>query len=107
MLTALDRQAKQAAALAAEAEAAASGSKQLLLRLGQRVVHKEHGFRGVVVGWDVGCCETEDWQERAEAAKLKKGLRYLHECVFEVVVLVGISGCRSADPRRPGWSERG
>lgn len=74
MLSALDRQAKQAAALAAEADAVASG-KQLKLRLGQRVVHKEHGYRGVVVGWDVGCCESEEWQERAAAGDLKNGLR--------------------------------
>jgi len=74
MLAALDRQAKQAAALAAEAEAGADG-KQVLLRLGQRVVHKEQGFRGVVVGWDVGCCESEEWQERAAAEQLKGGLR--------------------------------
>lgn len=74
MLAALDRQAKQAAALAAEAEAGADG-KQVLLRLGQRVVHKEQGYRGVVVGWDVGCCESEEWQERAAAEQLKGGLR--------------------------------
>jgi uncharacterized protein with gpF-like domain len=74
MLSALDRQAKQAAALTAEAEAGAAG-KQLQLRLGQRVVHKQHGYRGVVVGWDVGCCESEQWQERAEAEGLKNGLR--------------------------------
>jgi hypothetical protein len=75
MLAALDRQAKQAAALAAEADATAAG-KQLQLRLGQRVVHKEHGYRGVVVGWDVGCCEGEEWQERAGAEELKNGLRW-------------------------------
>lgn len=80
MLAALDRQAKQAAALAAEAEATASGGKQLALRLGQRVVHREHGYRGVVVGWDVGCCESEEWQERAGVEKLKQGLRCV--CVY-------------------------
>jgi heat shock protein HspQ len=74
MLAALDRQAKQAAALAAEADATAEG-KRLQLRLGQRVVHKDHGYRGVVVGWDVGCCESEEWQERAGAEQLKNGLR--------------------------------
>jgi hypothetical protein len=74
MLAALDRQAKQAAALAAEADATAEG-KRLQLRLGQRVVHKDHGYRGVVVGWDVGCCESEEWQERAAAEQLKNGLR--------------------------------
>lgn len=75
MLTALDRQAKQAVALAAEAAAATEGSKQLLLRLGQRVVHRQHGYRGVVVGWDLGCCESQEWQEQAQASNLQNGLR--------------------------------
>eukprot|EP00879_Flechtneria_rotunda_P024998 GHRR01026527.1.p1 GENE.GHRR01026527.1~~GHRR01026527.1.p1 ORF type:complete len:133 (+),score=43.10 GHRR01026527.1:3-401(+) len=72
LLAALDRQAKQAAALAAEA---GPGSKALRLRLGQRVVHRTFGYRGVVVGWDVGCCEEEEWQELAQTGKLKEGLR--------------------------------
>lgn len=75
MLAQLDRQAKQAAALAAEAGAAADNQPRL--RLGQRVVHREQGYRGVVVGWDVGCCESEEWQERAGAEALKSGLRWV------------------------------
>lgn len=72
MLSALDRQAKQAEALTAEQE---SASSTVQLRLGQRVVHKVHGYRGVVVGWDVGCCEDEEWQEAAKTDKLKNGLK--------------------------------
>lgn len=46
MLAALDRQAKQAAALAAEAAAGTSSSfKTVQFRLGQRVVHRVYGFR--------------------------------------------------------------
>lgn len=71
MLTQLDRQAKQAAALAAEQGDSASVVR---LRLGQRVVHKTRGFRGVVVGWDVGCCEDEDWHSVAGLSELTKGL---------------------------------
>ncbi|WIA21272.1 hypothetical protein OEZ85_000506 [Tetradesmus obliquus] len=71
MLAALDRQAKQAAALAAEQLPAL---QVVALRLGQRVVHRQHGYRGVVVGWDVGCCEDEAWQAAAHAGELKKGL---------------------------------
>jgi hypothetical protein len=37
---------------------------------------RKHGYRGVVVGWDVGCCEDEGWQQAARAADLKKGLRW-------------------------------
>jgi Hemimethylated DNA-binding protein YccV like len=74
MLTTLDRRAKQAAALAAEASGGEQGSA-VLLRLGQRVVHRVLGYRGAVVGWDVGCCEDEDWQVAASAANLSAGLR--------------------------------
>lgn len=73
MLAALDRQAKQAAAIAAEQ----GPTEQVVrLRLGQRVVHRQRGYRGVVVGWDVGCCEDEAWQEAAGTKKLKNGLRW-------------------------------
>eukprot|EP00878_Enallax_costatus_P002909 GHUV01003103.1.p1 GENE.GHUV01003103.1~~GHUV01003103.1.p1 ORF type:complete len:415 (+),score=115.19 GHUV01003103.1:208-1452(+) len=71
MLTQLDRQAKQAAALATEQ---GDASSNIQLRLGQRVVHKTRGYRGVVVGWDVGCCEDEEWQNVAKVSELKKGL---------------------------------
>lgn len=30
-------------------------------RLGQRVLHAKFNYRGVVVGWDYGCCETEEF----------------------------------------------
>lgn len=30
-------------------------------RLGQRVLHSKHQYRGVVVGWDFGCCETKEF----------------------------------------------
>lgn len=88
MLAALDRQAKQAAALAAEAAAgggsgggSAGNGKGPELRLGQRVVHRGLGYRGVVVGWDVGCCESEEWQEGVAAHKLRGGLRCVCVCV--------------------------
>jgi hypothetical protein len=37
---------------------------------------RKRGYRGVVVGWDVGCCEDEAWQQAAQAADLQKGLRW-------------------------------
>jgi len=47
MLAALDRQAKQAAALSAEAAAAGAGgdAKTVQFQLGQRVVHRALGYR--------------------------------------------------------------
>lgn len=32
------------------------------------------GCMGLVVGWDVGCCEDEDWQTVAKLSELKNGL---------------------------------
>lgn len=33
--------------------------------LGEMVVHSRKGFRGVVCGWDLACCESPEWQEAA------------------------------------------
>ncbi|KAK9846385.1 hypothetical protein WJX81_002720 [Elliptochloris bilobata] len=35
------------------------------LRLGQRITHAVHGYRGVICGWDEACCEGEDWRAAA------------------------------------------
>jgi hemimethylated DNA binding protein len=59
MLTDIEKQARQAQAAADQVAAA----PQPLLRLGQRVLHKELGYRGLVAGWDVGCSEGSSWQE--------------------------------------------
>jgi heat shock protein HspQ len=72
MLAELEKRSKQAAAAASEWQA---GGRGVALRLGQRVVHRGTGFRGVVVGWDAACCEDEEWVERSGAAKLAGGLK--------------------------------
>jgi hemimethylated DNA binding protein len=74
----LERRAKQAAAaleeaggagaVAADPDAVPSAPPVLPLRLGQRVVHRAFGYRGVVVGWDSACCEDDDWIEATGAA---------------------------------------
>jgi hypothetical protein len=33
--------------------------------LGEVVVHASKGYRGVVCGWDLACCEGDDWQRAA------------------------------------------
>jgi hypothetical protein len=71
LLGELDRRAKRAAAEAAAAADVAGGGPAL--RLGQRVAHRTHGYRGAVVGWDLACCESEEWGERAGVAGLAAG----------------------------------
>lgn len=59
MLAALDRQAKQAAALSAEAAAAGTGgaAKTVQFQLGQRVVHRELGYRcACMAAWLNNAC---------------------------------------------------
>ncbi len=69
LLSELEKRSKQAAAAASEWK-----STGRLLRLGQRVVHRAAGYRGVVVGWDAACCEDEEWVEGSGAGELKGGL---------------------------------
>lgn len=33
--------------------------------LGEMVLHSTKGYRGVVCGWDLACCESEEWQAAA------------------------------------------
>jgi hypothetical protein len=77
LLAELEKRSKQAAAAASEwsGAGAAAGAPPRLLRLGQRVVHRGSGYRGVVVGWDAACCEDEEWVARSGAAELAGGLQ--------------------------------
>jgi len=43
-------------------------------RLGQIVKHKTMDYRGVVCGWDLGCCESEQWQTRMSVETLTDGI---------------------------------
>jgi hemimethylated DNA binding protein len=43
-------------------------------RLGQRLYHKERGYRVVVVGWDYACCETDEFVARTGAGTLPRGV---------------------------------
>lgn len=45
-----------------------------VLRLGQRVLHKQLGYRGVVVGWDMRCCESEEWIAAARVGECGRGI---------------------------------
>lgn len=41
--------------------------------LGQMVVHTAKGYRGVVCGWDLACCESPEWQAAAGVSSLRNG----------------------------------
>lgn len=41
--------------------------------LGQMVVHNTKGYRGIVCGWDLACCETAEWQLKAGIPSLQDG----------------------------------
>ena len=63
-----DRLREVEAAAAAAAEQAAQylcpvGEPRFCL--GEMVVHSSKGYRGVVCGWDMGCCEGAEWREAA------------------------------------------
>ncbi|EFJ45564.1 hypothetical protein VOLCADRAFT_94016 [Volvox carteri f. nagariensis] len=75
LLRELETQVKKAAALAAEWDTTTSSSGGPKLRLGQRVLHRQLGYRGVVVGWDSQCCESEDWIAQSKAESLQGGTR--------------------------------
>ncbi|KAF5827961.1 Hemimethylated DNA-binding protein YccV like-domain-containing protein [Dunaliella salina] len=70
MLADLERRAKRAEALAAEFK---PSRVPRAFRLGQRVKHRKFGYRGLVVGWDAQCCESDEWAEAVGVASLPRG----------------------------------
>jgi hemimethylated DNA binding protein len=63
------------AALEAAADAAALPCPLAAPRfaLGEMVVHSSKGYRGVVAGWDLSCCEGEAWRAAAGVDALRAG----------------------------------
>ncbi|GJP53475.1 hypothetical protein CLOM_g12639 [Closterium sp. NIES-68] len=59
--------------LAASAAALAMGNVIYKFRLGQKITHKEFGYRGIVAGMDPMCCETEEWMSGAQISRLSRG----------------------------------
>ena len=41
--------------------------------LGQCIEHKAHGYKGVIIGWDTECRQSEEWCQRADVAQLRNG----------------------------------
>ncbi|KAL4857449.1 Clp protease adapter protein ClpF [Chlorella vulgaris] len=61
---------------AAAAEAAAQylcPVEEPRFTLGEMVVHTTKGYRGVVCGWDLACCEGTEWQQAAGVSELANG----------------------------------
>mmetsp|Transcript_13017 Transcript_13017/g.24853 ORF Transcript_13017/g.24853 Transcript_13017/m.24853 type:complete len:208 (+) Transcript_13017:163-786(+) len=49
-----------------------SRSKSYVYRLGQRIVHKDDKWQGLICGFDPMCCETEEWQKEAKIENLSQ-----------------------------------
>lgn len=45
--------------------AATAAVEEPRFALGEMVLHGTKGYRGVVCGWDLACCESEEWQAAA------------------------------------------
>ena len=54
--------------------------------LGQMIVHTTKGYRGVVCGWDLACCEDDAWKTSASTGSLKGGE---DQVFYHVLVDVG------------------
>lgn len=54
--------------------------------LGQMIVHTTKGYRGVVCGWDLACCEDDAWKVGASTGSLKGGE---DQVFYHVLVDVG------------------
>ncbi|GAX76663.1 hypothetical protein CEUSTIGMA_g4109.t1 [Chlamydomonas eustigma] len=67
LLVELEKESKRAQALVIGME----DGQQPLFRLGQRVLHRNDGFRGLIVGWDMKCCESEEWMQHARVTDMK------------------------------------
>jgi len=60
--------------------------------LGQCILHKEHGFRGVVVGWDTECRQSEQWCQATNV----DSLRYGRNQPFYMLLVDGLDETRTA-----------
>lgn len=63
----------EAESLAASAKALAHENANYSFRLGQRVRHKNFGYRAVVCGMDPVCSESSTWMKTAQVEKLTRG----------------------------------
>ncbi|KAJ8569995.1 hypothetical protein K7X08_006572 [Anisodus acutangulus] len=63
----------EAESLTATIGAQAYENAQYAFRLGQKVRHKNFGYRGVICGMDPICCESSSWMENAQVEKLAHG----------------------------------
>lgn len=62
----------EAESLAAQANTMIYQQRSFGFRLGQKVRHRVHGYRGVVCGMDALCCESEEWAKAVGVEKLPR-----------------------------------
>lgn len=65
--------ALEAESLAAQASALIYQQRSYVFRLGQKVRHRVHGYRGVVCGMDPLCCESDEWAAAVGVDNLPRG----------------------------------
>lgn len=65
--------ALEAESLAAQANAMIYQQRSFEFRLGQKLKHRVHGYRGVVCGMDPVCCESDEWTDAVGVEKLPRG----------------------------------
>jgi len=65
--------ALEAESLAAQASALIYQQRSYAFRLGQKVRHRVHGYRGVVCGMDPLCCESDEWAAAVGVDSLPRG----------------------------------
>lgn len=53
-------------------------------RLGQRVIHKEYGYRGVVAGYDKTFCESPEFAAAAQVESAPRGKLQLFYLVSDI-----------------------
>ena len=54
--------------------------------LGEMIIHNSKGYRGVICGWDLACCEDDAWKIQNNAGALKHGT---DQVFYHVLVNIG------------------
>lgn len=61
-----------------EASTSTCRNRQPQFALGESVLHMKGGYRGVVCGWDMECCESEEWRSLTGVSSLVHGTAQIY-----------------------------
>lgn len=61
--------------------------------LGEMILHSSKGYRGVVCGWDLACCESEEWQAAAGVRCGRSSPRPHAACPCRPAALLAVAYC--------------